>query len=196
MQTIVGIDPANWGFTYVFVQACTHQARRVGEVVCQTSVNQSATSRLRTLASSMERLKPAFDSVTAVYVEQQPRSGKAKQVANWIAAFCLAKGLRVRFIQPSEKYTGLFLDMSSLSDETAYRKRAKRAREWMERELQELQELQDLQITRGDDPLVTTERSTLNDVADAAAIAVAGWALDREDERAGWFRVVQNFVAA
>ena len=167
---IVGVDPATWGLTYVLLDSVTERLLHVGEICCQDA-DQTATHRLGLLAGKLDRLSSVFDDVECVYVEQQPRhSGKAKQVAHWVGGFCAARGVRVRYVQPKEKYTGRFncVDMSSLSGATAYT-RKKQARLWMERELPS---------SLAEGARVEVERSTMADVGDAVAIAAAGRALD------------------
>lgn len=170
---VIGVDPATWGLTYVLLDAVTQRLLRVGEVCCQDS-DQTATHRLMLLTGKLDKLCTVFDDVSCVYIEQQPQhSGKAKQVAHWVGAFCASRGVRVRYVQPKEKYTGRFhcVDMSTLSGHTAYM-RKKQARLWMERELPS---------TLADGAVVQVERSTMADVGDAVAIAAAGCALDRHD---------------
>ena len=167
---VIGVDPATWGLTYVLLDSVTQRVLRVGEVCCQ-DLDQTATHRLSLLTAALDRLSTVFDDVRCVYVEQQPQhSGKAKQIAHWVGAFCAARGVRVRYVQPRDKYTGRFhcVDMSSLSGATAYM-RKKQARLWMERELVSA-------IEEG--TVIDVERSTMADVGDAVAIAAAGYALD------------------
>ena len=167
---VVGVDPACWGLTYVLLDSVTERVLRVGEVCCQDA-DQTATHRLSILASQLDKLSSVFFDVACVYVEQQPQqSGKAKQIAHWVGAFCASRGVRVRYVQPKEKYTGRFhcVDMDSLAGATAYT-RKKQARLWMERELPSA-------LAEG--AIVDVSRSTMAGVADAVAIAAAGRALD------------------